>query len=151
MNYVRYIFPFIFIGMWILVTYIISKMGWDDLVEKFKVERKFSGRRIGIISASINSGNYQNAIILKYDERGFYLSPSILFRLFHPAVFIPWTEIKDVREKKIFLTKYTELIIGDPLTATITLKSKIFNRLKPEYKKAWQVLNNKMSEKFDQI
>ena len=135
MDAIPYFFPFFFIGMWVFVTYILSKMGWSDLVENFKLERSFSGRRIGYISASINSVNYQNSLILKCNEEGMYINSVIFFRLFHPAIFIPWSEIIDVRDKKILFTSYKELIIGNPFIATIKLRNKPYNKLRPEFEK----------------
>ena len=104
-------------------------MGWADLAARFKMEGKFHGTRIGLISASINSSSYQNSLILKYNDHGIYLNPILPFRPFHPALFIPWTEVKEVREKKIFIITYKELIIGDPFIAHIMISAKTFNKV----------------------
>src|SRR3977135_2062016 len=96
-----YYFPFLFAGMWILITFIISRMGWSDLSAHYETINPFLGQRVGIISASINSANYNNSLILKYNEVGIYLRPIIIFRLFHKPILIPWTEIKEVRNKNI--------------------------------------------------
>ncbi len=98
-------FPFIFIGTWIFVSYMISKMGWDKLAEKFKANDKFEGKRIGLISMTINSGNYKGAVILSYNHQGIYLKTMILLRLFHPAVVIPWSEIKEARDSCLRILK----------------------------------------------
>lgn len=134
-----YFFPFLFIGMWILITYIVSKMGWGKLVEKFRANDKFEGKRIGLISATINSANYNNAIILKYNYQGMYLKTAFLFRPFHPPVFIPWSEIRETRDKKIFFINLKELVIGDPFIAMITLKASVYNKLEKPFadKQKW--------------
>jgi hypothetical protein len=100
MSVFGYIFPFFFIGMWALITYIISKMGWADLVANYETTTSFPGHRLGIISASINGISYNNVLILRYNEEGIYLRPIWLFRLFHKPVLIPWKEIKEVRNRK---------------------------------------------------
>jgi hypothetical protein len=115
--------------MIIIVTYFISRMGWDKLVQHFKAIDKFEGKRVGLISVTINSGNYQNSIVLKYNYQGIYLKPIFLFRLFHPPVLIPWNEIKDVRDKKILFINLKELVIGDPFIALITLKTSVYNKI----------------------
>ncbi|WP_309941639.1 hypothetical protein [Aureibacter tunicatorum] len=104
-------------------------MGWSDLVEKYKMNNRFTGKRVGIISASVNASNYQNCLILKYNDDGLYLKTTIFFKLFHPPIFIPWTEVKSVREKKILFTRYNELIIGDPFIATIKLRAKTYRKI----------------------
>src|SRR5258706_3807006 len=124
-----YLFPVFFIGAWIGISYAISKMGWDRLIERFKTNDAFHGKRIGIISASVNGANYNNSLILKYNYDGIYLRPILIFRLFHPPILIPWSEIKYVRDKKIFFFKLKELVIGDPCIALITLKASTYNNL----------------------
>lgn len=129
MNYLGYALPFLFIGMWILITFIVSKMGWADLVANYQSDAVFTGNRVGIISASINKTNYNNALILKYNEEGIYLKPILIFRLFHKPVLIPWKEIKEVRDKKILFYTYKELIVGQPFVATIGIRNTVFSSL----------------------
>jgi len=124
-----YFFPFIFIGMWILVAYLTSKMGWTGLAGRYRTDEKFEGKKVGIISASINSGNYRNVIILKYSHAGIYLKTTFLFRLFHPPVLIPWNEIMETRNKKIFFTNFKELVIGDPFVALVMIKASVYNKI----------------------
>jgi hypothetical protein len=124
-----YIFPFFFIGMWLLVTFIISKTGWTDLVANYRYDNAFTGTRVGIISAAINKANYNNSLVLKYNEDGIYLKPILLFRLFHSPVLIPWKEIKEVRDKKIFFYTYRELIVGQPLVAVIGIRNNVFSKI----------------------
>jgi len=130
MNLFALLFPVLFIGMFILIAYIVSRTGWVRLVEKYKAVEGFQGERVGfLISASVNSGNYNNMIILKYNYEGIYLKTGIIFRAFHPPVLIPWSEIKEVRERKIFFTNMKELVVGDPFVAIITLKASVYNRI----------------------
>ena len=114
MQYSSYIFPFLFRGMWVSATFIISKMGWSDLASKYQTNAVFTGDKAGLISASINNANYKNSLILKYNEEGLYLKPIFLFSLFHKPILIPWEEIKEVRDKKIFFYDLKELIVGIP-------------------------------------
>jgi hypothetical protein len=129
MDKFAYIFPFIFVGMWILVTYMISKMGWDKLVEKFRYKGPFEGDRIGIISATINSGNYNKVIILRCNQQGIFLKTIFFFRLFHPSVFIPWKEIKEIRDRKVLFIQCKELVVGNPFVAMITMKASTYNKI----------------------
>jgi hypothetical protein len=129
---VIYIFPFFFIGMCVLVPYLVSKKGWADLVAKYRYDSEFSGTRVGLISASINSMNYQNSLVLKYNNSGIYLRPILLFRLFHKPIFIPWNEIKEERDKQILFFKFKELVIGNPFVAIIAMKRSTFEKLKAD-------------------
>jgi hypothetical protein len=128
---VPYFFPLFVIGSYGLTTFILYRKGWADLAAQYKIDgSSFTGTRIGIISASINSANYNNCLVLQYNEEGIYLRPILLFRLFHDPILIPWDEIKEIRTRKILFFNYKELIIGDPLVATIKLKESIFNKIK---------------------
>ena len=124
-----YFFPFFFIGMWILISYTLSKKGWQDLAEKYEAPGNFTGASAGWISAGINGVDYKNCLILKYNGQGMHLVPIFLFRLFHKPIFIPWNEIKDVRKKKVFFIELNELIIGDPFVATIKIKGSTFRKI----------------------
>lgn len=130
MNYLIYLFPIFFIGMWILVTFVIAKMGWAALVENYQFDDTFTGEKIGLISASINSANYKNSLILKYNDEGIYLKPIFLFRLFHKPVLIPWKEIKDIRDKKILFITIKELTVGHPSVAFIGLTETVYDKIR---------------------
>lgn len=130
MLWFAYVFPVFFLGMFVLISYFISKMGWIRLAEKYKAVEGFQGERVGfLVSASVNSGNYSNAIILKYNYEGIYLKTAVMFRAFHPPVLIPWSEIKEVRDRKFFFTKMKELVIGDPFVAILTLKESVYSKI----------------------
>ncbi len=128
-NMITYFFPFVFVGMWVFVTFIISKMGWADLVANYQYDAPFTGERVGIISASINGANYKNSLVLKYNQEGIYIRPVLLFRLFHKPMLIPWKEIKEVRDKKVLFYTYKELIIGHPFVAIIGIQETVFRKI----------------------
>ena len=104
-------------------------MGWTNLEAGYINKDTFYGERVGIISASINRANYRNALILKYNKDGIYLKPIILFRMFHKPVLIPWKEIKEVRDKRILFNTLKELVIGQPVVATITITEEIYRKI----------------------
>jgi hypothetical protein len=104
-------------------------MGWRSLAEKYRTAEEFRGERVGLISASVNGGNYNKAIILKYNYEGIYLKTMLLFRAFHPPVMIPWKDVREVRDKKIFFTNLKELVIGEPFVALITLKASVYDKI----------------------
>ena len=122
-----YYFPFLFAGLWVLVSFIISRAGWAALAANYSTSIPFKGHSVGFISASINGANYNNSLILKYNEVGIYLRPIIFFRLFHRPLLIPWREIKEGPDKKYLFTSFKELIIGSPSVATIRLRKSTFD------------------------
>lgn len=125
-----YLAPFILIGFSVVVTFILAKIGWSALATNYQFDGLFTGQRIGIISGSINGVNYNNSLILKYDDEGIYLKTIFLFRLFHKPVLIPWEEIKSVRDKRMLLFAFKELIVGDPLVARIGLSEGVYDKIR---------------------
>jgi hypothetical protein len=126
-------FPFLFIpafiAMFFLASYTISKKGWSDLQERFRYDGDFQGENIGLISASINGMNYQNCLILKFDQEGFYLRPLLIFRIFQKPVFIPWKEVKHVRDKNFIVGSTKELVIGEPAIVLMQMRASTFQRM----------------------
>ena len=124
-----YLFPIFFVGMFVFVIFFLSKKGWSDLAGRYHFVGVFNGERFGVISAVINGVNYNNCLLLKYNEEGFYLRPIFVFRLFHEPVFIPWKEIINIRDKKILFVQLKELVIGDPAIAIMQIKSSTFAKM----------------------
>src|SRR4051812_15186749 len=129
MNDLGYLLPVFFIAMFVLVLFILSKKGWTDLANEYHFDGSFHGKRIGIISATINGVNYNNCLLLKYNEEGFYLRPIFIFRIFHKPILIPWKDIKDVRDKKILFVQVKELVIGAPAIAIMQMRIATFSKI----------------------
>lgn len=132
MEQLWYLFPFLFIGFWVLLSFLLSKMGWQKLVDQYGVETNVGGEKFGTVSMSIGTSTYTNAILLRYDHHGIYLRPIWLVRLFHKPVFIPWKEIT-VTETQAFFFKSKRVAIGNPEIAFITGPTKLFANMPAEY------------------
>lgn len=129
MNDLPYLFPFFFIGIFVFVLFFLSKKGWSQLANEYRFDNSFEGERVGIISAAINGVNYNNCLLLKYNDEGFYLRPVFIFRLFHKPLFIPWKVIKDIRDKKILFVQLKELRIGEPTIAIMQMRKTAFSKI----------------------
>ena len=125
-----YFFPVFFIALWIFVIFIISRFAWAKMAAAYPGSEDFGGTRIGIISLAVNMMNYNNAIVLKYNDEGLYLKPLFLFRIFHKPVFIPWQEVKDVHDKTVHFFSYKLMTIGDPVVVKLGIKAKTFLKIK---------------------
>lgn len=128
-----YLMPLLFPVLWILVTFAISRMGWHALAERYQTRELFYGKKTGLLTASINWSNYKNSLLLQYNEAGMHLQPVVIFRLFHPPVLIPWSEIKKVTHTQFLFAKSTELIIGEPKVAKIMIPQKRYLQMQHDY------------------
>ena len=55
---------------------------------------------------------YNNVLTIGADGAGLYMAPFVLFRAWHPALFVPWSEITDVRETQFLFSKFVVMRLG---------------------------------------
>ena len=89
-----WVFPVFFVGMWLMITFLVSlTSGWRKLAEVYRADQPFFGTRLSWQSASFRGTSYNNSLVLGVSNQGLHIVPMLLFRAFHPALFIPWSEI----------------------------------------------------------
>jgi hypothetical protein len=109
--------PF-FLGMWILVARILSAFGWSKLADRYTALSAPSpdAKKILWQSASFGdtamSPNYSSCINAWVDSNGIYLRPSLMFRLFHPMLFLRWNDLQIVEEVNSFFVKSVKIRIA---------------------------------------
>ncbi len=105
-------FPIVFIGMWLFVTFILSKIGWAKLLTHYEhASSNFDGDEIGTAGGRINGVNYNGILELKANHHGLHIVPIKIFSYFHPPVMIPWGDIRKGNEINLMFTKYTPLFV----------------------------------------
>jgi len=89
------LFPFAFVGMWLLVSFLLSAMGgWRALAQQYAAQSAFSGTRFRFRSAQLGGYvNYGSCLTLGATPHGLYLAVLPFFRMAHPPLFIPWNDI----------------------------------------------------------
>lgn len=113
------LFPVIFLGMWLLVVTLLSRMsGWMTLQNRFTdrpdksvlVMRAQSGAMGGISLAKVNFSG-----CLRFDicQMGLRVSVWKIFGPFQKPFFVPWGQIK-VSDASIFKFKRHRLRFGTP-------------------------------------
>jgi hypothetical protein len=104
-------FLLFFVGMWLLVTGVLSRVsGWASLATEFRVTQPISGENFRFVSGSVGKKgfpvSYRNCMSVSVGERGLGLSLLFLFRFQSPPLFIPWSQVESVAEKKVFFARY---------------------------------------------
>jgi len=86
---------FIFIALWICVCQLISTAGgWRILSRDYRAAASFDGKKLWFKSAGMRRWtNYNNCLVVGANKYGLYLAVLPIFRVGHPPLFIPWTEI----------------------------------------------------------
>ena len=90
-----YYFLPLFAGFWMLVSLLISFMsGWRSLRKSYRADFPFVGKKLTMKSARMRWGtNYGAVMTIGAGREGLYLAVIFLFRVGHPPLFIPWTDI----------------------------------------------------------
>lgn len=101
----EYFLP-IFIVAWMGISVLLAFMsGWTRLAEDFRAEDEIEGDSARFASGSMGGKwlpvNYGNCLFVTFGQKGFRLSILFLFRFMSPPLFIPWTEVESVTERRI--------------------------------------------------
>jgi hypothetical protein len=105
--------PVLFLGLfstvWCAVCVVMATIGgWRRLAESYRAIDEFDGERWRFRSARMGWVGYNNCLTFGVNATGLYLAVLFPFRLGHPPLLIPWSEI-DVSEQKTWVGfKYCE-------------------------------------------
>lgn len=125
-------FPVLFIGMWIGIALFLSRLGWSDLASSYRAETRFEGRRWHWVSAYVGKVSYRSSLTMGANGDGLFMVPVIFFRIAHPPLFVPWSDITAIW-KQSFLFPYVQLttrwapdaaiLIAEPQARAMALKA----------------------------
>ncbi len=104
-----------FVLLWILSGHGVAYMsGWKRLAGKFQAPHPYSGTKIFIWHAVMNAlSRYDNVLYIGVDAEGLHLRTSILLRIGHRPLLIPWNEISIEPESRVlFFIPVTVLLLG---------------------------------------
>ena len=130
-------FPvFIFCGGYFLVS---RFSGWSLLTRRFRASEPFYGETWGWQSARFRWGShYNNCLTVGSSQEALYFSMLLPFRLFHPALLIPWQEI-EVETGKMFFGYYdtAQFRIGAQERVTVRIYGKLVQRVRQAAGPGW--------------
>ncbi len=116
---------FAFIGIWVLVIGLVSLLsGWSRLAQHYRDFDNYQGKKLHGKFGNFGWTSYGGVLILGANMQGLYLSVDILFRVFHPPLFIPWSDIQTEERDGIF-TSFTMLSFSQAPDVTVTISSKL--------------------------
>jgi hypothetical protein len=108
------VFPFFFIGMWCLVSYKISRLGWSTWAERYRCERQISGKSYRGRSGRFSlQGSYKSILNVVLSNEGIGLSVKLLWRVGHEPLLLPWTMVTGVEERNYFFFRNLRVTISD--------------------------------------
>lgn len=131
--------PVVFPLFFIRIIFLISRFGWYRLAKNYAYDGFFTGDPVKRLSMRIGTSNYNNVLQVKVNYEGIYIRPVFIFKLFHPAVMIPWKDIPEPEKKNSLLARriYFETGKEKPvMIAMFGLSAKKFLDIYNQYKKA---------------
>ena len=130
----------VFLILWTLVPIVISYLsGWASLAGQFRFHDTFSGSRWSWQSAQMRfMMNYNRCLTIGATEQGLYLAMNPLFRLGHPALFIPWSEVSVTTQKRLFFPG-TRFQLGRENPVSLWVRQTLADRLKTVAGKGWPI------------
>lgn len=107
-------FPLVLIpGMLVLVSFFLSWLGgWRGLAQHYRLDRGGGFPCKHLVSGDMGWVEYRSCLTVGGDERGLYLATLLPFRLGHPPLCIPWSDIHDRRRKRSFFTNWDTFELG---------------------------------------
>jgi hypothetical protein len=97
-------FPF----FWFAIIAMIANMGWRRVAQAYPAtsDPPYSARRWRFVSlnigGSLRSPNYGSSVEGWTSDSGLWLRPFLIFRPFHPTIYLPWAKIISVeRERRL--------------------------------------------------
>lgn len=104
---------------WLAASALIARMaGWASLAQRFRTQDDYEGQRFSFNSASMGHRiwpvNYGNCLFVTIGSRGIRLSVLFPFRFQHPPLFLPWSAVESVTEKRYFkIFRHAVIVVKD--------------------------------------
>ena len=95
--------PLFFITLWCCICLLASWLGgWRRLAEHYATDRDFTGtRRARFCTVTLRPRtNYGRCVTIGVEEDGLWFSVLPIFRLGHPPLVIPWSDLKATPKKR---------------------------------------------------
>lgn len=105
----QWFFP-LFAAIWLGISALLSRLGgWANLAGRFRALQPESGESFRFVSGAIDANSfpvsYRGCLFVTVNSRGFHLSLLFLFRFQSPPLFIPWSEVESVEEKRFLFAR----------------------------------------------
>lgn len=123
-------FAVVFPAFWCGVVWLVGAMGWRPLAARYPADGPATGPSLGLTSGTIGLANYNGSLRVSVEREGLHLAVMALFRVGHPPMLIPWSEITSVTQKNALWARWYTLRIGTPHVTTVRLPGRIVDAMR---------------------
>jgi hypothetical protein len=126
-------FLIVFPLFWCGVVRLLSEVGgWQRLARRYVAgDLAVTGERFRGVTGLVGAVSYRSVLTLHFNADGFFIEVMPFFRIGHPRLFIPWSEIGERIPSRTLWWKGERLSIGHPAIGTITLPAKLLAQHQP--------------------
>ncbi len=138
-QYFPIFFPLFFVASWTVSLYLVAAAsGWRLLATRFRAQGSFTGQTWRMQFARMRwMSNYNGALTIGADTTGLFMVPMMVFRLWHPPLFIPWTEITLVGTRQVLFFTLVEFRLGTLERVPFNIKPELAARLRSAAGASW--------------
>lgn len=103
----------LFLCLWLVVCAVSAHLGgWHSLSKEYRTKETIQGEHFRFASGSMGRWPfpvtaYGSCLFLTVNDSGFRLSILFVFRFLSPALFIPWSAVKTVEDRRFLFARYT--------------------------------------------
>jgi hypothetical protein len=128
------------VSLWLLVSLVISFIGgWFSLARRFRCQAPFAGSRYSGQSGWMRGlANYRSCLVIGANPSGLYLAVFFPFRIAHPPLFIPWSEVT-LSKSHVFSMKIVRFQLGRENPIPLSIRESLANKLKAAAGDAWPI------------
>lgn len=99
----------LFVPLWLGVCALLARIGgWSTLAVSYRARYPVVGERFRFVSASMGKArlpvNYKACLFLVVTRHGLHVSILFPFRFRSPPLFIPWSAVESITEKRFTRT-----------------------------------------------
>jgi hypothetical protein len=129
-----------FIGMWIFIGLFLSFLGgWRELGQVYHADKKIEGHKWSWQSGYTRFGvNYNHCLNIRANRNGIYIAISLPFRLGHPPLFIPWSDITIKRQKVLFFKQICFTFAKVP-SVSFRISERLADKISLAVGEAWPI------------
>ena len=106
----------LFVLMGVTICSLLSLIGgWHELAQQYRASTDNPGKKFRSVSGAVGwkffPVNYGNCLVATVGNAGLGLSILFLFRILHPRLFIPWSAIESVEQRRFLFMRRTAITI----------------------------------------
>lgn len=99
--------------------------GWQRLAARYRAADPPRGERFSLQSGFLGWVSYGSCLTIHVSAEGLRLAVMFPFRAGHAPLFIPWSEMHNVRAVRYWWNELIEFEVGSPCVATLRLPRKV--------------------------